>query len=263
MKVVHIHWGLNFGGIETMLVNIANAQVKFGADVYLIIVNDLKEQSLINALDKRVHLICLDRKVGSKNPLFIIKLRRLLRKIKPDAIHLQHSEFYAILPKNMKKISSATVHDIAGGSIRKKGLLHRIFPILNFYKKDNSNVVCIDEIPRVFAISKAVQKSIIDKYGIKSIVVENGIRTELFQHRSNKYPTEGKPFKIVCVSRLDHEKKGQDLLIKAASMLKHKAIVTLIGNGASMDYLKNLDSQMGGGNRIPWKKASNIYRRAS
>lgn len=263
MKVVHIHWGLNFGGIETMLVNIANAQVKLGADVYLIIVNDLKEQSLINALDKRVHFICLNRKVGSKNPLFILKLRRLLKKIGPDAIHLQHSEFYAILPKNMKIIASATVHDIAGGRIRRKGMLPKIFPILNFYKKDNSNVVCIDEIPRVFAISKAVQKSILDKYGIKSIVVENGIRTELFQHRSNRFPEEDKPFKVVCVSRLDHEKKGQDLLIKAASMLNHKATITLIGDGASMDYLKNLDMQMGGGNRISRKENANIYRTAS
>ena len=31
MNVVHIFWGLGFGGIETMLVNIANAQVKSGA----------------------------------------------------------------------------------------------------------------------------------------------------------------------------------------------------------------------------------------
>ena len=45
MNVVHIFWGLGFGGIETMLVNIANAQVKSGAKVSIIIINDLCEES--------------------------------------------------------------------------------------------------------------------------------------------------------------------------------------------------------------------------
>ena len=34
MKVVHVYWGLTYGGIETMLVNIANAQAAAGAKVY-------------------------------------------------------------------------------------------------------------------------------------------------------------------------------------------------------------------------------------
>ena len=35
MKVVHIFWSLAYGGIETMLVNIANAQAVEGAEVNL------------------------------------------------------------------------------------------------------------------------------------------------------------------------------------------------------------------------------------
>ena len=50
MNVVHIFWGLGFGGIETMLVNIANAQVKSGAKVSIIIINDLCEESLLQLL---------------------------------------------------------------------------------------------------------------------------------------------------------------------------------------------------------------------
>ena len=40
MKVTHIFWSLGFGGIETMLVNIANEQAKAGAEVSIIIIND-------------------------------------------------------------------------------------------------------------------------------------------------------------------------------------------------------------------------------
>ena len=30
IRVAHVFWGLGFGGIETMLVNIANAQAEYG-----------------------------------------------------------------------------------------------------------------------------------------------------------------------------------------------------------------------------------------
>ena len=40
LKVIHIFWGLAFGGIETMLVNIANEQCVAGAEVYVMIINN-------------------------------------------------------------------------------------------------------------------------------------------------------------------------------------------------------------------------------
>ena len=43
---------------------------------------------------------------------------------------------------------------------------------------------------------------------------------------------------MIQVSRLDHEKKGQDLLIDAASQLKGTIDVTFIGDGNSMGFLK-------------------------
>ena len=62
MKVTHIFWSLGFGGIETMLVNIANAQAEAGSEVSVLIINKLYEQSLVNSLDKRVNLVFLNRK---------------------------------------------------------------------------------------------------------------------------------------------------------------------------------------------------------
>lgn len=45
MKVVHIVFGMEYGGIETMLVNIMNEQIKH-ADISLIIVNRQEEKSI-------------------------------------------------------------------------------------------------------------------------------------------------------------------------------------------------------------------------
>lgn len=61
-----------------MLVNIANAQVKSGAKVSIIIINDLCEESLLQLLYPEVTLHLLMRKQESKGVGFIFKLNRLL-----------------------------------------------------------------------------------------------------------------------------------------------------------------------------------------
>ena len=53
-KIVHLFWSLTFGGIETMLINIANAQAEMGADVSVVIVNDMVEPVLLHSFNKRV-----------------------------------------------------------------------------------------------------------------------------------------------------------------------------------------------------------------
>lgn len=70
MKVTHIFWSLGFGGIETMLVNIANAQAEAGSEVSVLIINELYEQSLVNSLDKRVNLVFLNRKRGDNSLVY-------------------------------------------------------------------------------------------------------------------------------------------------------------------------------------------------
>ena len=56
MKIVHLTYTLGFGGIETMLVNIANEQVKTES-VSVIILNDVYDERLVGNLDKRIHFI--------------------------------------------------------------------------------------------------------------------------------------------------------------------------------------------------------------
>ena len=97
MKIAHILWGLTYGGIETMLVNIANEQVRAGADVSVIVVNDLTEDALVQAFDKRIHYYCLKRKRHTLGLGTIVRLNRLLCRLQPDAIHLHCSRLYKML----------------------------------------------------------------------------------------------------------------------------------------------------------------------
>lgn len=103
---------------------------------------------------------------------------------------------------------------------------------------------CINLVPRVFAISKSVQKALLDNYGVRSTVIENGILTGNFQQRGNSLLKDGEPFRVVCVSRLEHEKKGQDLLIEAAKKLNGKVDISFVGIGNSMDFLKELTHKL-------------------
>lgn len=94
MKVAHIFWSLSFGGIETMMINIANAQALLNADVHIVLLNNLYEEELLKKIDKRVTVHLINRKAGSKGVSFIFRLNRLLEKMAPDAIHLHLSKFY-------------------------------------------------------------------------------------------------------------------------------------------------------------------------
>ena len=97
MKVVHVFWSLNFGGIETMLVNIANAQVEYGACVYLVSINDNYDDTLIGALNRNVHVVLLHRRLHSKGFDFVIKLNKCLRQITPDVLHLHDPHLFGLL----------------------------------------------------------------------------------------------------------------------------------------------------------------------
>ena len=46
MCIIHITYAFGLGGIETMLRNIVNEQIKFGHEIHLIVINDFVNISL-------------------------------------------------------------------------------------------------------------------------------------------------------------------------------------------------------------------------
>ena len=78
MKIVHVVYSLNFGGIETMLVNIVNEQIKYENKITIVVINSPINQGLRDAIDKRVNFIELGRVRYSKNPYYVFKLNKIL-----------------------------------------------------------------------------------------------------------------------------------------------------------------------------------------
>ena len=225
MKIVHIVWGMETGGIETMLVNIANEQSSFGNEVNVIIINNLINDELIEQFNKGIKLHKINRPIKSRNPYYIYLLNRKIGKINPDVIHIHETSIskYVFGRKSKKKLC-VTVHDLLTPPNSK-----------SIYKSG-----------KIFAISNIVKDDINKKFGIDSTVVYNGIKV------SNIVPKDDYAildlFNIVQVGRLNHEIKGQDLLIKAAKLLLESDIkdfhVTFIGEGPSYNYLTNLVAEL-------------------
>lgn len=246
MNIVHIYWGLSYGGIETMLVNIINKQVEAGAHVSIMLINDLYADELLARLDPSVGIINIGRKRGSRSLSFINRINRQLDIARPDIIHLHHTATSNFISRRWRPRMCCTVHDIPHG---KKGYSNRWINLCQWMLNPRlNNVRAIQLIPRIFAISDSVARGLSEVYGISSTVVYNGIVTDIFRHRKPEMPTAGS-LKIVQVSRLDHIKKGQDLLLEAIQLLRKQGIdnidVTFIGEGDSMAMLKDMAEQLG------------------
>ena len=214
MNIVHIVWGLGIGGVESMLVDIANYQVKTNI-VSIIIINDIINPTLSSKLDSKIKLFQCHRRVGSKNPIPIIQLNLNLLRIKPDLIHVHMEGIinYIWFKFNAKIVR--TIHNIASSG--------KDFPKFN----------------KLFAISKAVQNRTLQQ-GFKSKVIYNGIHFNCIKtHFHQRTPI----FHIVNVGRLEDD-KGQRILIEAAKLLKEQNnidfTIDLIGGGKNESALKDL-----------------------
>ena len=219
MKIIHLTYTMTYGGIETMLVNIANVQAQTD-QVYIVLINDKYELPLLQTLDKGVSFVNIGRPVGSKNPWFLFKLNLMLRKISPDFIHIHHPGIIRFMIPPMYRAAKIvfTMHDIPV-----KGDLDYLLK----YKT-------------VYAISKSVKDSL-SKIGIESEVVTNGILPDKFEKKENYH--KHSTFRMVQIGRLSHEKKGQDFMIDVCTYLYHRDYrnfhLDFIGDGGSYEYLQD------------------------
>ncbi|MDL2243309.1 glycosyltransferase [Bacteroidales bacterium OttesenSCG-928-J19] len=220
MKIAHVVYGMTIGGIETMLLNIANEQVK-SQDLSIVVINDLIEPSLTAKLDSRINLIQIKRPVGSKSPYYLLKLNYTLLRIAPDIIHLHCSSMIRFLyfPLFRKK-TCITQHSLL----------------------DSRYVKHISSFEHRYAISKSVQENIKLTTGKDSEVVMNGIPMNSIE--TKKSFLESKFFQVVILGRLEHQIKGQHIAIQALRILRDRGInqvrLSLIGEGESESYLKQL-----------------------
>jgi glycosyltransferase involved in cell wall biosynthesis len=203
-----------------MLIDIVNEQVKT-EQVYLCIINDSFEQKILSQIDSRVHICCLNRTPGSRNPVPLIKLNLWLLSKRFDVIHTHNLGILPLIVLSTSHIRIATVH-----------ALH---VSLEHARRAN----CL------FAISEAVRDDVLERLPSANVkVIMNGIKVDSIQQRQVQHYTSNRTFRIIQVARLDAMTKGQDILIRAIAILKKEGInniqVDFIGEGTSRIELEKL-----------------------
>ena len=216
---MHITWGLRYGGIETMLVDIVNLQC-LEHDVELLIINQDIDKDLLSQVSPHVKIHKIDRPPKSKNPFYILKLNFILLFSKSDIIHCQMDNIAKYYPLHfLRKNFCLTVHSVRLG-----------------YKD-------ISKYNYIFAISDEVKESAKKQTGVEAQVVYNGIETQKF-NIEKKNISDGK-FNLVQIGRLDHLNKGHHLTLRAIHNLVTQYNYTdihldIIGEGDSEKYLREL-----------------------
>lgn len=211
-----------------MVADIMAEQIKAGHEVTLLIINRHYEQPLLDALPHELQVVRLDRPQGSHNPLWFLRYNLLLRRTRPDIIHFHQVKgaYYTIHPRGVPMVH--TVHDTA-------------IPTPPAPRLD-----------RVFAISQAVSDDLSNRYGMDSVIVENGIAsTRISKRPAGRMPSS--PLRLVNVARLTHPKKGQDIAIEAMGILASRGIdatLDLIGEGESEPFLRELADRLGVGEKV-------------
>lgn len=221
MNITHVSFGFNTGGAELMMSDIMGIQAEEGHNVTLLLINDRYEEALLQKIPSDVRVVKVGRPSGSKNPLWYLKYNILLRRTRPDAVHFHQAKASSLTIPSRGTGYVETVHCL-GAPVRKRGF-----------------------IDRYVAISEAVSSDLEKRMHLHTAIIQNGINSRAITPRCSAPRKEEDPFRIVCVSRLDHGNKGQDIAIEALSKLKESAgmpeiHLDFIGEGASLKMLGDM-----------------------
>jgi glycosyltransferase involved in cell wall biosynthesis len=233
MKILHLTWTLSVGGAEEMLIDIVNQQCRT-EQVWIIVVNDLVDRQVRAQLDRRVQVFQLNRKPGSRGIKPFLHLNWLIHRIRPDIIHAHTWSLVKILPFCRHKIV-LTVHTT---------------------KDADAFDTSITRYDAIFAISEAVADEVQKTMNrVRPKVVVNGVRPAEIQFNIR---TTHSVFRIIQVGRLEHNCKGQDILLHALARVgdqvsDHKISLDFVGDGSSRHLLEDMVRDLGLGNSVKFR----------
>lgn len=227
MNITHLLFNMKIGGTETMLIDILNRQAADGHNVSLILINDVQDEALIATISPKVRIVRMNRRLGSKNPLWLLRMRRAIASTAPDVVHSHNVMALGLVRGPRRYPLCFTLHTTGIG---RPDLIRRA--------------------DQLFSISQAVADELRERLGLDSTVVPNGIVTSSIRRRDAGSPAPADTLRIVQTGRLDHTVKGQDITLRALALLRtmlpdKRIEVDFIGSGQSLDYLKGLAAELG------------------
>jgi len=213
INILHLISSLEVGGAEKLLIDLLK-NTNPTDDVYYIavVMNDKVNESLKKELlATNCNVYFLNRKEGHKHPKYLFRLLNIIKQNNIDIIHSHNygGKAWSMLCKwlNPKLKLVYTIHDtnILNNLSKLNLLLHKKFIDTNI------------------AISNAILKEC-QEYNInETIQIYNGVNLKNFDVKEKNKKIDNY-FNIINISRINHLKKGQDILINALKICKDKGL---------------------------------------
>lgn len=207
MNILYLLFSFTTGGTERLVADICNEMAKREHTVHLFVVNDLYDQSMLNALSAEVRVYLHNRPVGGGGKInTLLAVARYITENKIDVVHCNSfsaPELLLLKPLCFPRVK--ILHTIHG--LGQYATLGRIKCILR-------NLLC----HRIVAISECVRRDIV-KHGADSrkvTTVYNAVDLKRFSPRQR---IGDGVIRIGNVARIAPEIKGQDILIQAMKQL--------------------------------------------
>ena len=212
-----------------MLIDIANQQISQN-NVMVVVINKNYQNLLLKKFDSRIKIVLLNRHEGSRSLLPIVKLNLLPYNFHADIIHFHNGDSPQLLLPQIGRKVFMTIHCMN-------------FPLQNAKRMN-----------RLIAISKAVKDDVVS-HGVDNVsIVYNGIHSYQILHKTNDIIRDTKPVIIVQVANITPHTKGQDILIKAISILKKQGYnnfeAHFIGKGDAITELEEMATKDGVNDQI-------------
>lgn len=230
LKIAHIIFRLDVGGLENGLVNLIN---RLPDDTFEHVVISLTVASEFRQrLPDGVRVITLDKPPG-KNPIYLLRLWRILRSEKPNIVHTRNlpcleaqlSAFLAGIPVRIHSEHGFDVYD-PGGMSRRYLWMRRLMRGIT---------------TRYIALSKDLERYLVEKVGIDSgrvVRICNGVDTERFTPVVTT-PESGAVV-IGAVGRME-QIKDHLTLVKAFAIVARESVLDLrlviVGDGTYRERL--------------------------
>lgn len=212
MRILYLLYSFTTGGTERLVADICNEMSSRGNSVYLYIVNDLYDDSMLRAVNPDVQVTLYRRKPSGGGKLkAILDLTRFICKNRIDVIHCNcpnTPELLLLKPIAFPKVKVVyTIHNMAS------------YPGFGRIKVLYRNLLC----RRLIAISESVRKTMLaaGAAGKKLVTVYNAIDVSRFPEPASKQFDAGS-VTIGCVARIVCALKGQDVLLHAIALLKDR-----------------------------------------
>ena len=238
MKILHVITSLLTGGAETLLVDIVTDLRRQGHEVDVVLFDGeetpLKERLQANGCK----IICFSMKRSFYNPMYILKLARLVRHY--DIVHTHNFSpqlFTAIASIGSKVKRVTTEHNTSNRRVVWKWYR----PIDRWMYNRYQRIICISD-----KAEENLRLLMGNHLKTEIQTIYNGINLERFQH--------GKPLtlspdeigkKIIVMVAAFRPQKDQDTLIRAMSLLpKNKYVLWLVGNGERKNEMEVLTENL-------------------